>query len=125
MMVSGHWRQRLRDSKTGLERTTEKVLIYHLKIMQTNPQIQRLISPCIMGPVSVLLMRCLDVDNMITSFADTHKQTVELSDGSVHVNPGGLPISGADDTYHVAIVDTNHAVSTDAVTVHAISANDN
>ena len=55
----------------------------------------------------------------------THEQTVELSDGSVHVNPGGLPISGADDTYHVAIVDTNHAVSTDAVTIHEISANDN
>lgn len=55
----------------------------------------------------------------------THEQTVELSDGSVHVNPGGLPISGADDAYHVAIIETDLAVSPDAVTVHEISTDDN
>ncbi|MUV58197.1 metallophosphoesterase family protein [Halogeometricum sp. CBA1124] len=36
----------------------------------------------------------------------THQRTYDEREGTVHVNPGGLPIPGADDTYHVALLDT-------------------
>jgi len=38
----------------------------------------------------------------------THAATVEERDGTVHLNPGGLPIpvDGADDTFRVATVET-------------------
>jgi hypothetical protein len=36
----------------------------------------------------------------------THQRTYEERGGTVHVNPGGLPIPGADNTYHVALLDT-------------------
>ncbi|ERG96289.1 metallophosphoesterase family protein [Haloquadratum walsbyi] len=67
------------------------------------------------------LLECGQYDYVLRGH--THNQTVEMSDSSVHVNPGGLPISGADDAYHVAIIDTDHTVSTDAVTVHTINNN--
>ncbi len=35
----------------------------------------------------------------------THEQTVEYRGGTTHVNPGGLPIPGADESFHVAVVD--------------------
>ncbi|MFB6130301.1 MAG: metallophosphoesterase [Salinigranum sp.] len=35
----------------------------------------------------------------------THRRVCEERDGTVHVNPGGLPIPGADDAYHVATLD--------------------
>ncbi|SDX61907.1 metallophosphoesterase [Halobellus clavatus] len=37
----------------------------------------------------------------------THERTHEERDGTVHLNPGGLPFPGADDAYHVAILDTD------------------
>jgi putative phosphoesterase len=37
----------------------------------------------------------------------THERTHEEREGTVHLNPGGLPIPGADDTYSVATVDTD------------------
>ena len=36
----------------------------------------------------------------------THQRVHEERDGTVHVNPGGLPIPGADDEYSVATLDT-------------------
>ncbi|MFB6090496.1 MAG: metallophosphoesterase family protein [Halobellus sp.] len=36
----------------------------------------------------------------------THERTREERGGTVHVNPGGLPFPGADDAYHVAVLDT-------------------
>lgn len=36
----------------------------------------------------------------------THERVEEERGGTVHVNPGGLPIPGADDAYHVATLDT-------------------
>ncbi|MFB6161604.1 MAG: YfcE family phosphodiesterase [Haloferacaceae archaeon] len=35
----------------------------------------------------------------------THERGREERDGTVRVNPGGLPIPGADDAFHVATVD--------------------
>ena len=35
----------------------------------------------------------------------THEKTLEYHGETTHINPGGLPISGADDEFHVAIVD--------------------
>jgi len=49
----------------------------------------------------------------------THEHGVEARDGTVRVNPGGLPIPGADDAFHVAWVDLDAAVGPDAVTVVA------
>ncbi|QIB73171.1 metallophosphoesterase family protein [Halogeometricum borinquense] len=37
----------------------------------------------------------------------THQRTYEKSGETVHINPGGLPIPGADDTYHVALLDVD------------------
>ncbi len=36
----------------------------------------------------------------------THERVIEEHDGTTHCNPGGLPIEGADDRYHVATIDT-------------------
>lgn len=36
----------------------------------------------------------------------THERVHEVRDGVVRLNPGGLPIPGADDAFHVAVVDT-------------------
>jgi hypothetical protein len=36
----------------------------------------------------------------------THQRAHEATDGTVRVNPGGLPIPGADDTFSVATLDT-------------------
>ncbi|KAB1197288.1 MULTISPECIES: metallophosphoesterase [Haloferax] len=35
----------------------------------------------------------------------THQRTYEQRNGTVHVNPGGLPIPGADESFHVAVLD--------------------
>ncbi|EMA01745.1 metallophosphoesterase [Haloferax denitrificans] len=35
----------------------------------------------------------------------THERVVEHRGKTTHINPGGLPIPGADDEFHVAIVD--------------------
>lgn len=49
----------------------------------------------------------------------THAHGVEARAGAVRVNPGGLPLSFADDAFHVATIDT--AVSgVDAVTHHRL-----
>jgi putative phosphoesterase len=47
----------------------------------------------------------------------THERTREDRDGTVHVNPGGLPFPGADDEYHVAVLDTDSG----DVTFHEVS----
>lgn len=36
----------------------------------------------------------------------THEHGREERDGTVRINPGGLPIPGADDAFHVATLDT-------------------
>jgi putative phosphoesterase len=36
----------------------------------------------------------------------THERVIERRDGTVHLSPGGLPIEGADDRFHVATIDT-------------------
>jgi putative phosphoesterase len=46
----------------------------------------------------------------------THERVVEARDGTVHVNPGGLPIPGADDAFSVAVVDLAAPVGPAAVT---------
>jgi putative phosphoesterase len=46
----------------------------------------------------------------------THQHGREERDGTVRINPGGLPIPGADDAFHVATLDTAH----DAVTFHEV-----
>ncbi|MFB6169286.1 MAG: metallophosphoesterase family protein [Haloferacaceae archaeon] len=45
----------------------------------------------------------------------THEHGVEERGGTVRVNPGGLPIPGADDAFHAAVLDLNAAVSEAAV----------
>ena len=40
----------------------------------------------------------------------THERVLEERAGTVHLNPGGLPIEGDDDAYHVATVDTASGV---------------
>ncbi|WP_049986539.1 metallophosphoesterase family protein [Halobellus rufus] len=48
----------------------------------------------------------------------THEHGAETRGGTVHVNPGGLPFDGADDAYHVAVLDT----ATGDVAFHEIDA---
>ena len=50
----------------------------------------------------------------------THERICEERDGTVHVNPGGLPFPGVDDAYHVATLDTDAGSGADAVTFHRI-----
>jgi hypothetical protein len=45
----------------------------------------------------------------------THERGVEERGGTVRVNPGGLPIPGADDTFHVAVLDLSADVGVGAV----------
>lgn len=47
----------------------------------------------------------------------THERTVENHGETVVVNPGGLPIGGADDTFSVAVLDTDNS-GVGAVTHH-------
>ncbi|MFC6826662.1 metallophosphoesterase [Halopelagius fulvigenes] len=46
----------------------------------------------------------------------THERHREEWGGTVHVNPGGLPIPGADDAYYVATLDTD----ADELTFHEV-----
>ncbi|MFW5973809.1 MAG: metallophosphoesterase [Natrialbaceae archaeon] len=49
----------------------------------------------------------------------THERTVVDHGETVRVNPGGLPIPGADDAFHVATLDTAQP-GTEAVTHHQL-----
>ncbi len=49
----------------------------------------------------------------------THERTVETHGETVRVNPGGLPIPGADDAFHVATLDTEQS-GEDAITHHEL-----
>ena len=49
----------------------------------------------------------------------THERTIEDHGETVQVNPGGLPIPGADDAFYVAVLDTE-ASGVDAVTHHQL-----
>jgi putative phosphoesterase len=49
----------------------------------------------------------------------THERTVESHGDTVRVNPGGLPIPGADDAFYVATLDTESA-GVDAITHHKL-----
>jgi hypothetical protein len=51
------------------------------------------------------LCDCGDYDYVFRGH--THERVVEDRDGTTHVNPGGLPIPGADDEFSVAVVDTD------------------
>ena len=71
------------------------------------------------GIVVDALVDCGDYDYVF--HGHTHAHGVEERDGTVRVNPGGLPIpvDGADDAFHVAVLDTDaHGASgnVDAVT---------
>ena len=50
------------------------------------------------------LIGCGEYDYVVRGH--THERTHEERNGTVHVNPGGLPFPGVDDTYHVATLDT-------------------
>jgi len=65
------------------------------------------------------LVDCGDYDYVF--HGHTHEHGVEARDGTVRVNPGGLPIpvDGADDVFHVATLDTSES-GVDAVTHHQI-----
>lgn len=49
----------------------------------------------------------------------THERTIEGHGDTIRVNPGGLPIAGADDTFHVAILDTGKS-GVEAITHHQL-----
>lgn len=49
----------------------------------------------------------------------THERTIASHGDTLRVNPGGLPIEGADDSFHVATLDTE-ASGADAITHHEI-----
>ena len=49
----------------------------------------------------------------------THERALESRGDTVRVNPGGLPIPGADDAFHVAILDTEKT-GTDAIEHHQL-----
>jgi putative phosphoesterase len=49
----------------------------------------------------------------------THERTVATHGDTVRLNPGGLPIPGADDAFHVATLDTD-ASGVDAITHHEL-----
>ncbi|WP_336021867.1 metallophosphoesterase family protein [Halobellus salinisoli] len=51
------------------------------------------------------LVDCGEYDYVVRGH--THERGIETRDGTVHVNPGGLPFDGADDAYHVAVLDTD------------------
>jgi putative phosphoesterase len=60
------------------------------------------------------LVDCGDYDYVC--HGHTHEHGVEVRDGTVRVNPGGLPIPGADDTFHAATVALDAPVGREAVT---------
>ncbi|MFW6321832.1 MAG: metallophosphoesterase [Halohasta sp.] len=49
----------------------------------------------------------------------THERAIEQRGGTVRVNPGGLPIPGSDDSFHVATLDTE-AEGVEAITHHQL-----
>ena len=49
----------------------------------------------------------------------THERTIASHGDTLRVNPGGLPIEGADDSFHVATLDTE-ASDADAISHHEI-----
>ena len=49
----------------------------------------------------------------------THERTIETHGDTVRVNPGGLPIPGADDAFHVATLDSEQS-GEDAITHHRL-----
>jgi len=49
----------------------------------------------------------------------THERTIASHGDTLRVNPGGLPIEGADDSFHVATLHTE-ASGADAITHHEI-----
>ncbi|TQQ81318.1 metallophosphoesterase [Halonotius terrestris] len=49
----------------------------------------------------------------------THERTVDTHGDAVRVNPGGLPIPGADNAFHVATLDTELS-GEDAITHHEL-----
>lgn len=65
------------------------------------------------------LVGCGEYDYVV--HGHTHARDVEARDGTVRVNPGGIPISvaGADDAFHVATIDTSVS-GVDAVTSHRL-----
>ena len=65
------------------------------------------------------LVDCGDYDYVL--HGHTHAHGVEERDGTVRVNPGGLPIpvDGADDVFRVATLDTAEA-GAEAVTHHSV-----
>lgn len=65
------------------------------------------------------LVGCGDHDYVL--HGHTHASGVEERDGTVRVNPGGLPIpvAGADDAFHVATLDTTDS-GVSAVTHHRL-----
>jgi hypothetical protein len=65
------------------------------------------------------LVDCGDYDVVV--HGHTHARAVETRGETVRVNPGGLPIpvDGADDAFHVAVLDTSVA-GAEAVTSHRL-----
>ena len=65
------------------------------------------------------LVDCGDYDYVF--HGHTHAHGVEARDGTVRVNPGGLPIpvAGADDAFRVATLETSE-IGADAVTHHVL-----
>jgi putative phosphoesterase len=55
-------------------------------------------------PIVEALVACGEYDYVCRGH--THERVLEERGGTVHLNPGGLPIEGADDHYHVATIDT-------------------
>jgi len=49
----------------------------------------------------------------------THERAIESRGDTVRVNPGGLPIAGADDAFHVAVLATEKE-GTDAIAHHQL-----
>ena len=74
------------------------------------------------GVVVDALVDCGDYDYVV--HGHTHAHGVEERDGTVRINPGGLPIpvEGADETFRVATldVDADGAPGAEAVTHHAL-----
>ncbi|GAB3692672.1 metallophosphoesterase family protein [Halorubrum pallidum] len=72
------------------------------------------------GVVVDALVGCGEYDYVL--HGHTHAHGVDEWDGTVRVNPGGLPIpvDGADDIFRAATLDTAAPVGSDAVTHHEI-----
>jgi putative phosphoesterase len=56
------------------------------------------------GPLVDALVDCGTYDYVL--HGHTHEKALESRGDTVRVNPGGLPIPGADDAFHVATLDT-------------------